>query len=695
MHIRGSCRDGFRGAGLRWGQLLALSGLTGFAVSQPLLAVAGDNPSMFTFADVQGWRLFAFALAVAVVPPVVLWVLVLIAGAVGRRAGDVAFLAAAAVLVGLAVVQWVKLAGFDQRVLVGAVAITVAGAFGWALMRLPAATTFTRYTAVLPAVAVASFVLSPTGDLLRGAPAALAGDGSGVAPVVFIMVDELPTLSILDGDRNVDAGRLPNLAEFAQDATWYRDFTTKAPKTLQAVPSMLTGREPVEDNSGLWTNHPDNLFDLLAPTHHLEAHETITQLCGYSTCEPTGTRSAPGLGQVFREIGGVWRQRVSLDPIGPPEIGQFEEEATPLGIEDRRSADGSVSDAERLLQRPDQVSDVLDSLAQPTGVSLHYLHLLLPHQPWVHYPDGTTYALADELSEAALPEVTAPDWGVVQLEQAHLLQTEYTDRLLGQIFDTLRSTGRYDESLIVVTADHGVAFRSAQNLRGVDDPANLPGVAYVPLFIKEPGQTEGRIDDSNLMGPDLLPTIADVLGMEVPDGLDGLAAGDPRITDRGDRKEIYDFGNEFLAAEFQGIVEFDSSSRPSADMRWTGTADASEQPLAGLFAHLGLEEYLGADPAELPVAAGGTAGVAALDAVSSPPPGDAALGYLRGELADEPGDGTLLVALDGEITSTSPVAEGAFRAPLPPPDEDGTRGDVELLHVVDDEIHRLDVESLE
>src|SRR5690606_12552282 len=139
-------------------------------------------------------------------------------------------------------------------------------------------------------------------------------------------------------------------------------------------------------------------------------------------------------------------------------------------------------------------------------------------------------------------------------------------------------------------------------------------------FIKEPGQTEGRIDDSNLMGTDLLPTVAHILGIEVPGAHDGLPAGHSGIEQRGDRKVIYDFGSEF-AAEFQGIVEFDSSSRPIADMRWTGTADASEQPLAGLFSHLGVEEYLGADPAELPVVPGGMAGVAALDAVSSPPPG--------------------------------------------------------------------------
>ena len=35
-------------------------------------------------------------------------------------------------------------------------------------------------------------------------------------------------------------------------------------------------------------------------------------------------------------------------------------------------------------------------------------------------------------------------------------------------------------------------------------------VAFVPLFVKEPGQTDGRVDDRNVLSIDILPTIADV-----------------------------------------------------------------------------------------------------------------------------------------------------------------------------------------
>src|SRR5690606_34861053 len=91
----------------------------------------------------------------------------------------------------------------------------------------------------------------------------------GAPPVVLIVLDELPTRSLLTPDELLDADRVPNLSRFAEDATWYRHHTTVAPLTSVAVPALLTGTEP-RAVQPLWTEHPDNLFSLLAPTHELE-----------------------------------------------------------------------------------------------------------------------------------------------------------------------------------------------------------------------------------------------------------------------------------------------------------------------------------------------------------------------------------------------------------------------------------------
>jgi membrane-anchored protein YejM (alkaline phosphatase superfamily) len=49
-------------------------------------------------------------------------------------------------------------------------------------------------------------------------------------------------------------------------------------------------------------------------------------------------------------------------------------------------------------------------------------------------------------------------WLVNQDYQRHLLQVEFTDRLLGRALARLRETGLYHRSLIVLTADNGESF---------------------------------------------------------------------------------------------------------------------------------------------------------------------------------------------------------------------------------------------
>ena len=44
-------------------------------------------------------------------------------------------------------------------------------------------------------------------------------------------------------------------------------------------------------------------------------------------------------------------------------------------------------------------------------------------------------------------------------EQRYLLQLGFVDRLLGRLVARLKSQGMYDDTLIVVTADHGFAWQ--------------------------------------------------------------------------------------------------------------------------------------------------------------------------------------------------------------------------------------------
>ncbi|MEO6988088.1 MAG: hypothetical protein ABI239_05505, partial [Aquihabitans sp.] len=270
---------GYRGDGLRFGQLLALLGLTGFAISQPLLSIAGEDPSIFAYAGVRGSGIVVFGLLVALVPPWLIWTVIVAIGTVSRRAGDLAFVGVTSLLVAFTVIQWLKLAGIENGLLLGLYGLVAAVAFGHFLMHIDAIAEWTRYLSPLPVFAVVLLLLSPTGQLLKSpANAVAARSGGKVAPsVVVIMLDELPLESMLAPDGTMDEVRFPNLAGLAEESTWYSNYTAMADRTFRSVPSILTGINP-KAGTALWTSHPDSLFSLLAPTHELMATEVGTQI---------------------------------------------------------------------------------------------------------------------------------------------------------------------------------------------------------------------------------------------------------------------------------------------------------------------------------------------------------------------------------------------------------------------------------
>jgi hypothetical protein len=128
------------------------------------------------------------------------------------------------------------------------------------------------------------------------APSAPADDSGIEHPsVVMLVLDELPTKSLIDEQSRIDATRYPNLAALAAESTWYRHHTTLSPVTTNAVPSLLSGIEPTA-SAPTNEEHPDNLFSLLAPTHELEVLESATALCTYESCEPSIDESSSDAG---------------------------------------------------------------------------------------------------------------------------------------------------------------------------------------------------------------------------------------------------------------------------------------------------------------------------------------------------------------------------------------------------------------
>jgi hypothetical protein len=164
----------------------------------------------------------------------------------------------------------------------------------------------------------------------------------------------------------------------------------------------------------------------------------------------------------------------------------------------------------------------LGRLHAPTSgrPTLNYLHVLMPHGPWLYFPDGRVRAVASPRAPGRTGDRWRDESLAEQAWQRHLLQVGFTDVLLGRLIDRLQKTGLWDKALLVVTADEGDSFRGG-DFRRNPSRTNLANVSFIPLFIKLPGQTRGHVIDRRVTTVDILPTIADVLGVHVPWKPDG------------------------------------------------------------------------------------------------------------------------------------------------------------------------------
>ena len=512
--------------------LLEVAGICGLAIAQPVLADFGAAPDWFVFHGVSSGAIVAFAFAVALGPPLVIWAVTQLAGlgsearrrlAVSIAVGAVAGLLLAQVLVELPELLWaVLVAG-------GAVGVGYAH-HRWAAVRLWAA-----WLALMPLLVLWVFLTqSPVSGLVSGDdvdPAELGAFGSGEPPpIVMVVLDEWPLASIVRTDGSIDAERYPNVAELANGSTWYRDTTTAANLTNFAVPALLTGDEPEDGDHADASSHPENLFTLLGGTYELDVTERITRLCPTSLCEADGAEAsggsdAAGLPDLLGEAVDLLADRLDTDERSAPVTDVFVE--PDAAVDEARADTGEEVLDDLLDRRPESLDRFLRGIRPDEPPTLHFLHLLAPHTPHRHLADGHQYEADPALRAIAVDDTRSLAEAPALLDRQRLQEeVAHVDRLLGDLLDRLHETGLYDEALVVVTSDHGIAFQPGRTARGLSegavDAAVQPELLWVPMFVKAPGQTEGEVSDVPASTIDVVPTLAAHLGIDLPWEVDGL-----------------------------------------------------------------------------------------------------------------------------------------------------------------------------
>lgn len=479
------------------GAFAELFALSGVAITQPFLDVTAKNSELLVVHGTTWFQALALALLVALVPPVACLIVEAGVGRLWGRAVPALHATVCGVLTGVLALEIAK----HQTSLRATNLIIVAaiGAIGGALLVafVSVVRQFLRFLAIGAIAFVPLFLFaSPAADVLRSDDTATVAPVRSRTPhrVVLVILDELPTMSLLDGTGHIDRDLYPNFAAFADQATFYRNNTTVAGFTRGAVPAILTGIYP-SDQAALPTlaQYPHNVFNLIGDPKDINGHEAVTRLCPTRLCVDRRDR---GFGSLASTTLKLWKEFASPKRTV----------AVPV---DANLAGESVDVARAFVQ----------SLEPTTGLHLDLVHLVLPHSPWTRLPNLAQYAVTGiPPTESVLVTPYGPGAATERLR--HLLQVQATDTVLGKIMDRLRRIHGYRDSLVIVTADHGAAFAAGEPYRN-PTPTNLAQIMWSPLLVKYPGQTAAVVDDRRSETVDIVPTIADVTGVRMPWKVDG------------------------------------------------------------------------------------------------------------------------------------------------------------------------------
>jgi hypothetical protein len=562
---------------------LHLAVLSAFALAQPLFNLLSDNPEFFAARGSTAMDIIVFALLLVVLPPALLLGIELLVGLAGPQARLGAHLVLMALLAGIVFVQALEDAfGASDFVLI-AIALALGAGAAALYARAEPVRSFLTVLSPAPLVFLILFLfISPVSKItLAGEASAKSIDGIEPIPVVMVVFDELPGISLLDADDEVDPVRYPGFAQLAKDGTWFPNAHSIYDSTSKAVPAIMDGDYPQKGVLPTSSEHPNSIFALLGKSHTMNVSEEATTVCPRDLCkdarldEPFLDR----LGSMTEDVGLVYAHVVA-----PPDIeadlpsvsetwGEFGGEGSGQG---EVSGDVSVSDEEEPTakegkkatlaalksDRNEKFDAWVAGIRKRPRPSLNFKHALLPHVPWKYLPTGQRYNAAagdpiPGLSRQSYPDATQ----VEQLQMRHLLQLGYADLKVEQLIAHLKEIGIYDEALVIVTADHGVAFQQGLFDRRKAKRATLAEISPVPLFVKLPGQERGRVNPAIVETTDIVPTISDVLNIDAPD-TDGKSAFGGVVARRDEVKVLpRDFSDwirvdgQAFKAEKQALVD--------------------------------------------------------------------------------------------------------------------------------------------
>jgi arylsulfatase A-like enzyme len=177
----------------------------------------------------------------------------------------------------------------------------------------------------------------------------------------------------------------------------------------------------------------------------------------------------------------------------------------------------------------DSAAEILESLnGSNSGPVFLWAHLMVPHSPYLPgkpfqgaFSGGNdefaSYEMQDRFLSRAYSREEQPAIDKIRLRYDENLL--YADNALGNFLGRLRKAGRLDDSIVIVSADHGESF--GHGWQGHGGPHLYQPLVHIPLLIHLPGQKKGQRITTTVSQADIAPTILDLLGYSVPSWMNG------------------------------------------------------------------------------------------------------------------------------------------------------------------------------
>jgi hypothetical protein len=485
--------------------------LSTMAIAQPLLDLYGKNPTVFSAAKLSSVEVALFVAIIVLLPALLATGLDRLTRFFGPKVNESSrlwMIAGFSFLLGIAVAQWISV---DGNVGAFGLGFVFAAAVPIAYDKRKAVREWSRWLSVLAVAVAASAVLQLQPILFQSdGPTSDAVVGNKDVSVLNIVFDEFPLYSLLSDDGIINAERYPGFAALANESTWYRNNVAESNFTHQAVPAILASAIPQQEGGPFLTQYPKNIFTLYAGKTSVGGIEPVTSLCPKSVCVGPDQVSASFEFSRFktfmRDAAYVYGQRV-LPPLLRRYVPSTEGAWGGFGAVANKFKEQFDLGA---LSQVDAIANGTRAFVDDSEQRVQVVHALVPHAPWRITPDDRVAPLSPSISTSN-PE---GEDGVRDTYQTFLYQVAAADNVIVDVMSRLKKSGKWDSTMLVVTADHGISFVPTLPQRHTDftERETVGDIYRIPTFIKYPKQTIGIVSDCAMSNLDLLPTIIETTG---------------------------------------------------------------------------------------------------------------------------------------------------------------------------------------